>query len=174
MRRTRLIFMLAALAMIAFGTYRRTHTSQNVANSKPGDDNLVLEVRTVPVRHGLALGSFVVPAKTAREVKITVDEAQMRHPRLVGHFTTSNGPGIEVMLLDDTQYSLFRGRQAPSGILYMSKTTTSGDIDAAIPRGGTYYLVFDNSNSDTNANVQADVTLSYDTVRVDSPSDPKK
>ena len=46
----------------------------------------------------------------------------------------------------------------------MSKTP-NGDIEAAIPRGGTYYLVFDNSHSESAATVTADVTVRYENRR---------
>jgi hypothetical protein len=107
-------------------------------------------------------------------VKIVVDEHLMRNTRLAGHFSTSNGPGVEVLLLDENQYDTFQKNLTPAEIQYMSKTATSGDIQTNIPRAGTYYLVFVNSSAESPANITADVTLRYETVHVDSGADQKK
>jgi hypothetical protein len=172
MKPTRLIFLLGALAGIAFLSYQRFHRPPNTSRMPPGENDLV--IRSIPVYHSLALGKFDVPAKASHEVKITMDPNLMRNARLIGHFSTLNGVGIQVMLLDEIQFGNFRQNQTPSGILFISKTTTNGDIETALPKGGTYYLVFDNSASDKPANVDANVTLRYETVQVDSGSDLKK
>jgi hypothetical protein len=172
MKPTRLIFLLGALAGIAFLSYQRFHRPQNTPSAPAGENDLV--IRSIPVYHSLALGKFDIPAKASHEVKITMDPSLMRNARLIGHFSTLNGVGIQVMLLDESQFGNFRQNQTPSGILYISKTTTNGDIETTLPKGGTYYLVFDNSASDKPANVDANVTLRYETVHVDSGSDLNK
>jgi hypothetical protein len=174
MRNARLVLSVMAVVIVALILYRRAHPVRNSSTAPPGNNDMVLEVHSIPVFHSLNLGDFVVPAKGTHDVKISVDEGQMRNVRILGHFSTSNGPGIQVMVLDAIQYENFKRDRSPSAILYMSKTATSGDLAVAVPHGGAYYLVFDNSASEANANVKADLTLRYETVRVDSGADTKK
>ena len=171
MRPTRLIFVLGALAGIGFLSYERYHRPKPLP---PPTDQNDLVIRSVPVYHGLALGKFDVPAKSTHDVKINIDPGLMRNARLLGHFSTLNAVPIQVMLLDETQYGSFHQNQAPGGELFISKSTTNGDIEAGLPHGGNYYLVFDNSASDKPANVDANLTLRYETVHVDSGEDLKK
>ena len=172
MKPTRLILILAAIALIAFVSYQRYHRPENTLAHGSGDNDLI--IHSIPVFHSLALGKFDIEAKGIHEVKITMDPSLMRNARLIGHFASTNGPAIQVLLLDETQYTKFKQDHAPADILFMSKTVPSGDIEAALPQGGTYYLVFDNSGSDTVAHLEADVTLRYETVQVDSGAENKK
>jgi hypothetical protein len=171
---TRPIILLAAIAIIAVVSYVRKHTSQNAAAGRRGANDLVLQVRSVPITNRMDLGSFVVPAGQSHEFKIVVDESRMRNPHLAGHFSTTGGAGIEVLLLDEDQFQNFQNKVAPSQVLYMSKTAPSGDIAAALPHGGTYYVVFDNSHGQASATVTGDVTVRFETVRVDASGDGKK
>jgi hypothetical protein len=156
MKTTRLILLTAALAVLMYLTYRQTHPDVTLRSPQRRNE-YVLEVRSIPVTRSLALGEFVIPGKSTRDVKIEVDEKMMKHSRVSGIFSTGSTPGIQVMVLDaDHQY------------LYLSKTATSGNIEAVLPRTGTYNLVFDNSMSETTAHVKADVAVRYEIVQVDS------
>jgi hypothetical protein len=170
----RLILLLVAIAIMAIVSYWRTHAPQNANTRQLGGNDLVLRVRSLPITNRLDLGTFVVPDKSSHDVTISVDESRMRNAQFAGHFSTSNAPGIEVLLLDDDQYQRFQKKLAPSDVLYMSKMTTNGNIEAKVPHAGTYHLVFDNSHSESSATVKADVTLHYETVRVDARGDLKK
>ena len=105
---------------------------------------------------------------------ITVDEDQMRNAHLLGFFSTSNGPGIQVMLLDDNQYRSFQSHSTPSEYIYLSKPASNGNFDIPIPHAGKYYLVFDNSTSDSAADVKASVAIRGEMVRVEGPPAQKK
>src|SRR5215467_6233252 len=126
---TRLVFLLAALALIAYLSYRRTHPS--LTRQTPQIPDNVLEIRSIPVNHTLDLGSFVVLPREHNPVKIVVDDHLMHNTRLACRFSTSNGPGVEVLLLDESQYEDFKKNSTPSSILYMTKTASSGDIQTA-------------------------------------------
>ena len=76
--------------------------------------------------------------------------------------------GFQVTSPQAAQHNRFLNHSAPSEFLYLSKTAASGDIEAMIPHGGAYYLIFDNSASDSSVKVKADVTVRYETVQVDS------
>ena len=169
MRIIRSFILLAAMAIISFGLYRRTHPAAKPAQA---GGPYVLQVRPIPVANNLALGDFEVPAKSTHEAKITVDETEMRNAHLTGYFS-ADGPGIEVMLLDETQHKHFDNQSTPAEFLFLSKKTTSGNITASMPHGGTYYLVFNNSASDSPVKVKADLTVHYETVQVDKPKDTK-
>jgi hypothetical protein len=171
---TRPIILLAAIAIIAVVSYVRKHQSQNGAAGSPGTNGLVLQVRSLPITNRMDLGTFGVPAGESHEFKIVVDENRMRNPRVAGHFSTGGGAGIEVLLLDEDQFKNFQNKVAPSQVLYMSKTASSGDITAALPHAGAYYVVFDNSHGQSSATVTADVTVRVETVRVDGSGDGKK
>ena len=67
-------------------------------------------------------------------------------------YNLSNGPGVQVMLLDEDQYRRFQTNLTPSEYLYLSKAATNGVIDAAIPHSGKYYLIFSNSSTESSAN----------------------
>lgn len=96
-----------------------------------------------------------------------MDEPNMRNARLTGYFS-STSPGIQVMLLDESEHTRFANQSTPSEFLYLSKTATNGTIEAPIPHNGTYYLIFDNSASEAAVKVKADVTVRYETVQVGS------
>jgi hypothetical protein len=172
MRLFRLILLVAAMAVFSFLLYRRTHPSET-ATAGTGND-LVFQVHSIAVTNNLALGDFVIPAKGTHDVPITADETQMRNARLLGYFSTSNGPGVQVMLLDEDQYSRFQNHSTPSEYVYLSKPAANGTIDVALPHPGKYYLVFDNSSSESNANVKANVAVRGEMVRVESPPGKKK
>jgi len=167
------ILLIAGMAVILFIVYRRTHTDQTAMLPARGSD-LILQVHSIPVTRSLSLGDFVIPARETHTVKIVVDESVMRNSRVSGTFSTEGSPGIQVVLLDENQYNRFRRNSAPSEYIYLSKTTTAGNIEAAIPRSGTYYLVFDNSASDSSAHVKADVAVLYQIVQVDSGAGQEK
>src|SRR5262249_688060 len=168
MKTARPILLAIAIAIVAFGIYRKA-----VPEKKAVTSSADLVVRSIPVVQNLALGDFKIPAKATHDVRIAFDESG-RNVRLSGEFATAAGPGIQVMLLDEKQYQRFQNHQAPSEFLYMSKVATKGNIEADIPRNSTYYLVFDNSSSDSIAKVHADVSLRYEMVHVDSGQAPKK
>jgi hypothetical protein len=170
MKTARPILLAIAIAVVAFAIYRKVIPEKKAVSPASRTD---LVVRSIPVVHNLALGDFEIPAKATHDVKIAFDE-NGRNVRLSGEFTTAAGPGIQVTLLDENQYQRFQNHQAPSEFLYMSKLATKGDIAADIPRNGTYYLVFDNSSSDSIAKVHADVALRYEMIHVDSGQGPKK
>ena len=169
---TRIVLLVIVLALTAVLVYRRTHPAQSPAISGSGN-NLVLQVHAISVTNNLALGDFVIPAKSTHDVRIGPTEDQMRNPRLTGVFSTAGSPGIKVMLLDEDQYNRFRNNSAPSEYAYLSGTLTNGTIDAAIPHPGIYYLVFDNSSSDSSASVKANVAIRGEIVHVDSGASEK-
>ena len=173
MQYTRLVLLLLAVALIAFLVYRRTHPEAAPGVPESGSD-LVLQVHAISVTNNLALGDFAIPAKGTHDVRIAANEERMRNPRLAGYFSTSGGPGIKVMLLDEDQYKRFQNKLTPAEYAYLSGTLTSGTIEAPIPHLGIYYLVFDNSSSDSTANVKANVAIRGEIVQVDPGKGEKK
>jgi hypothetical protein len=167
MKTARPVLLAVALSLIFLIVYRRFVPRQNARPPGPNDP-FTLQIHAIPVTHNLALGDFEVPAGGTHDVKVTVDEPRMRNARITGHFEAGSGPGIQVMLLDEPNYNRFTNHSTPSEFLYLSKSAASGNIEAAIPRIGMYYLVFDNSSSPSSVKVKADVTVHYETVQVDS------
>lgn len=173
MRHLRPILLVLSLAVILYAVYRRTHPAPQAGTAPLGP--YTFQVRPLPISHTLALGDFEVPARSSHDVKIVVDEPQMQHGRITGDFSTMGGAGLQVMLLNEIEYNQFTGdHKIPPGFLYLSKTTTSGNIEAAIPQAGNYYLVFDNTPSDSSIKVKAEVTVRYEMVHVDTPPAQKK
>jgi hypothetical protein len=173
MRSVRVILLITALAIFYFLVYRQTHPTQRTPTAASGND-IAFEIHSVLVTNNLALGDFVVPAKGSHDVAIAVDKTQMRNARLLGSFSTSNSPAVQVMLLDENQYRSFQNHSTPSQYVYLSKPATNGLIDVPLPGAGTYYLIFDNSTSDSSTNVKANVAVRGEMVRVDSPAEKKK
>ncbi len=172
MRVLRVILLVVALAIFWFLLYRRTHPSQATI---PGSDNdLLFQVHSISVTNNLALGDFVIPPKSSHDVQITEDESQIRNAHLSGYFSTSNGPGVQVMLLDEDRYHRFKSNLTPSEYLYLSKAASNGIIDVAIPHSGLYYLIFNNLSSESSANVKAHVAVRGEMVQVESPAGKKK
>ena len=167
MRKVRASLLLLATVIIAVVAYRRNHPLHPALKPVSPND-MVLEVRSIPVSHSMDFGEFTVSPKVHQEFKITVDEREMRNTHIGGHFSAEGGSGVQAMLLDNAQHDSYLNSGTPSGTFYMSKTTNGADIQAALPHGGTYYLIFDNPNP-TDVKVKASVTMHYDTVHVDSP-----
>jgi hypothetical protein len=173
MRLTRPILAAVAVALVGLVVYRRTVPRRNPAPREAGGQ-YVLQIHSLPVTHNLALGEFEVPAKGTHDVTIALDEPRMQNARLSGYFSTTGGAGIQVMLLDNAQYTRLQNRQTPSEFLFLSKTAQAGNIEAMIPSAGTYYLIFDNSASDSSIKVKSDVSVHYETMQVDSGTSQKK
>ena len=171
MKLTRPILGVVALALVGFGLYRRTHP----ANAPPPDsgNGPVFEIRSIAVTNNLDLGQFTVEAKNTHDVPITADESQMRNARLLGYFS-SNGTSLEVVVLDEMQYERFQNHSTPSEYLYISKSAPNGTIDVPLPHSGKYYLVFDNSASNSPTTVKANLAVRGEMVRVEAPSPEKK
>src|SRR5215469_10987430 len=158
MRHVRPILLILSLAVILYAVYRRTHPAPQATPAPLGPYSF--QVRPLPISHTLALGDFEVPAKSSHDVKIVLDEPQMRNGRISGNFSTEGNAGIQVMLLNEIQHNQFTDdHKIPPGFLYLSKTTTSGNIEASIPEAGNYYLVFDNTPSASSVKVKAEVTV---------------
>jgi hypothetical protein len=173
MKLTRPILLAVALALIGLIVYRRL-VPQRIPVRPEVSGPFSIEIHPLPIIHNLALGEFEVPAKGTHDVKILLDDNRMQNARLSGYFSTAAGQGIQVMLLDETQYARLQNHLTPAEFLYLSKATQTGNIEAPISRPGTYYLVFDNSSSDSSIKVKSDVTVRYETVRVDSGAPQKK
>jgi hypothetical protein len=172
MKTVRPILLAIAIAVLAFAIYRKVIPARKAA-VPPSGGSLLLEVRSIPVVHNLALGDFDIPAKATHDVTIDFDESG-RNVRLSGEFSTAGGSGIQVMLLDENQYSRFQKHLVLSEFLFLSKMATKGIVEAEIPRTGRYYLIFDNSSSESSTKVHADVAIRYQMVHVDSGQAPKK
>jgi hypothetical protein len=169
MRVVRVLLLVIALGIFYYTIYRQTHPAQSAPTPAAGN-GLEFNIHPISVTNNLDLGDFVVSAKGTHDVPITVDETQMRNARLLGFFSTSKGPGVQVMLLDESQYRNFQNHSTPSEYIYLSKPAANGTIDIALPRPGKYYLIFDNSTSDSNTNVKASVAIRGEMVRVEAPS----
>lgn len=173
MRLLRVVLLVIALGIFYFLLYRQTHPRQNAPTDAAGN-GLEFQVHSISVTNNLDLGDFAVPPKATHDVPITVDENQMRNARVLGFFSTNKGPGVQVMLLDEVQYRTFQNHSTPSEYIYLSKPAANGTLDVAIPHTGKYYLIFDNSTSDSAANVKASVAIRGEMVRVESPAEEKK
>lgn len=166
----RLVVLVILIGTIIFFSFREARRNREPARS----GELPLQVRSIRVTHNLALGSFVIPAASTHDVKIPIDGNQMKDPHLGGHFRVQSGSAIQVELLDEDQYSKFRKDTRSASFIYVSGKTKDGYLDSTIPHAGLFYLVFDNSSESTPATVEADVTLHYMTVRVESGAEPKQ
>ncbi|MGA8508167.1 MAG: hypothetical protein WB762_21380 [Candidatus Sulfotelmatobacter sp.] len=72
-----------------------------------------------------------------------------RGVKVQGHFQATGGlrNDIEVLLLNDEQFTNWKNRNA-TPVYYNSGKITVGDVQATLPDGsGTYYLVFNNNFS---------------------------
>ncbi len=173
MQLTRIVLLIVTVTIMSFVLYRRTHPVQEPRTTASGS-GLVLEVRPISITNNLELGEFAVPAKSTHDVRITATESQMQNPRLSGVFSTNGGSGIKVILLDEDQYNQFRKNSTPSGYVYLAGTAVNGNINARLPHAGIYYLVFDNSFSDSAVNVKASVAIRGEIVQVQSGGADKK
>lgn len=168
MRHIRPFLLIFSLAVVLFAVYRRTRPAQPATPAPLGPYSF--QVRPLPVSHTLALGDFEVPAGSSHDVKIVLDEPQMRNGRISGTFSTAGSAGIQVILLNEIQHNQFTNdHKIPAGFLYLSKVATSGTIEASIPEAGNYYLVFDNTPANSIIKVKAEVTVRYEMVHVDAP-----
>src|SRR4029077_20909810 len=105
MKLVRPVLAVAAIGLVAFGLYRRTHPA-NGTPLEAGND-LVLQVHSIAVTNNLELGEFTIPAESTHDIPITADETQMKNARLLGYYSAS-GSGVEVMVLDEDQYQRFK------------------------------------------------------------------
>jgi len=173
MRLVRVLLLVIALGIFYYTIYRQTHPAQSAPTPAAGN-GLEFNIHPISVTNNLDLGDFVIPAKGTHDVPIIVDETQMRNARLLGFFSTTKGPGVQVMLLDENQYRGFQNHSTPSEYIYLSKPGANGTIDVPIPKAGKYYLIFDNSTGDSAASVKSSVAIRGEMVRVESPAEKKK
>jgi zinc-ribbon domain len=120
--------------------------------------NLVSLPRTVPITNG----AFTVQAKGYNYYKLTVPPGAT-NVSVDGHFSATGGAGndIEVVILNEDNFANFQNHH-DAQTYYNSGKVTQLSINAVLPGGGTYYLVFNNGFSLlTPKAVAADATLQY-------------
>jgi hypothetical protein len=147
--------ILVGLAIVWFiGKLNRSGT----ANFTQGISQIVAQPQTQIITNGAltvtALGSsyykFVVPPGATN---VSVD----------GHFSATGGMGndIIVCILTEDQFVNFQNHHSTPTYYNSGKVTQDG-INATLPGGGTYYLVFDNTFSLLSPKaVQVNATLHF-------------
>jgi zinc-ribbon domain len=150
--------ILAAILILLFlwatGYFRRLATSPRpliIQKALASPHTLVLQNTAMTVKAGgYEYQRFTV---TPGSTNVFVD----------GHFSATGGLGndIEVFVLSEDGFANFKnGHQAQT--YFNSGKVTQNGIDAVLPGGGTYYLVFNNGYSLlTPKAVQANVVLHY-------------
>jgi hypothetical protein len=111
-------------------------------------------------------GSFVVPPRTFKPFEVVV-AAGMARPRLEGTFSASGARNdIEVLLLDEQQFSNWQNRHEFKST-YTSGRVTADKLRVDLPEEpGKYFVIFSNRFSIfSNKGVVADLKLRYDRER---------
>lgn len=157
--RWRLWALLAVLAIVVIWWWGLAHRRTVSESSYPSVLSTVMPVRHTQTIMNTAITvralsysyyQFAVPAGATA---VAVD----------GHFNATGGSGndIEVYILNHDEFVNFQnGHSTPT--YYNSGKVTDGAINAALPGGGTFFLVFNNNFSFiTPKAVQAQATLYY-------------
>ena len=108
-------------------------------------------------------GSFAVAPRAFKNFEINVGQG-MANPRVEGTFTASGARNdIEVLLLDEHQFSNWQNRHAFKST-YASGRVTADRLRIELPdEPGKYFVIFSNRFSMfANKDVVADVKLHYD------------
>ena len=120
--------------------------------------NLVSLPRTMPITNG----AITVRAAGYLYYKFSVP-ASATNVFVDGHFSATGGTGndIEVVIVNEDNFANFQNHH-DAQTYYNSGKATQNSIQAVLPAGGTYYLVFNNGFSLlTPKAVAADATLHY-------------
>lgn len=136
------LVVLAALGVSGGGgIFRQQHTV-----------NIINGVITVGPRRNYDHYAFIVPAGASGA-------------RIQGSFIASGGSGngVEVMVLDSTNYAYWVGGHI-ANTYYNSGQVTTGTISVSLPAGEEYYLVYTNQIYGlSSTNVTTSVNLTYTT-----------
>lgn len=164
--------LVVALGMVGFLTYRQKQL-ENLLIAQQHDTaaqvasygqqlELVKAQRFEHQTDVLAAGSINVGSE--QPIRIIVDTDKMRHVNVSGRFTAPGGSGnnIEVLLVDEDNYTNWKGRHEFKA-LYKSGRTTVANVEVPISDSGVYYLVFnDNISLISSKTVNADLKLDYE------------
>jgi hypothetical protein len=142
-------FVITLLLLFAlFGWYVDHMMHQPVARANPTADNNTLPPQPQIHAVNIGQGALSVAALHYSFYTLTVP-AGASNVRVQGHFQATGGLGndIEVVLLNDEQFTNWKnGHSTPT--YYNSGKMTVGDVQAILPNEvGTYYLVFNNNFS---------------------------
>ena len=143
----------AVIALTSCGGVKKT----SVPGASAGQAVLQQAVDTI------ISGSFVVPPRKFKPFEIVV-AAGMARPHIEGTFSASGAKNdIEVLLLDEAQYSNWQNRHTFRST-YASGRVTADKLRVELPsEPGKYFLIFSNRFSMfSNKGVVADLKLRYD------------
>jgi hypothetical protein len=108
-------------------------------------------------------GSFIVPPRNFKPFEVVVG-AGMGRPQIEGTFSASGAKNdIEVLLLDEAQFSNWQNRHTFKSA-YTSGRVTADKLRIELPNEpGKYFLIFSNRFSMfSNKGIVADLKLRYD------------
>ncbi len=118
----------------------------------------------VPGYRVLLNGTIIVDADGDYYIEFSVPEGgtnvQVLNIQVLGNFAVSDNNTIRVYVTNGNNFNSLSPDFSP---YYDSGLSTTGNINATLPSGGTYYLVYDNYNiSQTSEKiVKTQVTLTY-------------
>ncbi|HYB60255.1 MAG TPA: zinc-ribbon domain-containing protein [Methylomirabilota bacterium] len=134
-------------------------------SSNPGGSILaegISQITGQPHTQVITNGAITVPALGSSYYKFVVPTGAT-NVLVDGHFAAAGGMGndIIVYVLNEDEFTNFQNHRLTPAY-YNSGKLTQNSINATLPGGGTYYLVFDNTFSllSTKA-VQANATLHF-------------
>ena len=149
---------LLALALVWFLWNAMNRPAVNNGMRVSPLPNLVSLPRTMPITNG----AITVRAAGYLYYKFSVP-AGATNVFVDGHFSATGGTGndIEVVILNEDNFANFQNHH-DAQTYYNSGKVTQNSINAVLPAGETYYLVFNNGFSLLTAKaVAADATLHY-------------
>lgn len=119
----------------------------------------------IPALHTMRIGQGALSVPAAHYTYYTLSvPAGAHNVRTQGHFQATGGSGndIEVVLLNEEQFTNWKNRHETPAY-YNSGKVTVGDLQASLPDDvGTYYLVFNNNFSLLTAKaVEFNGTITY-------------
>jgi hypothetical protein len=113
-------------------------------------------------------GTITVAPNSVYYIEFSVPEGgpdvQVLDIQVSGDFAVSDNNAIQVYVTDGNNFNPISYGFSP---YYDSGISTAGNINATLPSGGTYYLVYDNHNYNYNytqtpaKTVMTQVTLNY-------------
>jgi hypothetical protein len=118
----------------------------------------------VPTLHSMTITNGTVRVEAGSYVAYSfIVPDRVSVAKVQGQFVTSGGSGndIKVAILSRAEYVNWQNHH-PVSAYYSSGKLTSGIIEADLPSGQAYYILYDNSFSVlTSKNVSTQVSLAY-------------
>lgn len=96
------------------------------------------------INTGMSKKTYTLDSYTFEGVEVSLNEGNV-----LKYTVTSNGPAVDIYILDEDNYRLLQANAEEWDYIYWDSAEPSVSEEFTAPEDGTYYFVIDNYNDQT-------------------------